>query len=217
MNRMSGLKRDLVEAAEHLSRLGYLAADSGFMSVRADQTIIYTPPRVHRARLDPRQLETVRLDGKGKREIPPGSDLWTHLVIYRERADVNGVIFAQPPTATGMGIAGEALEARVLPEIVATLGAVPLLKREGQFGEEKTEFGAVTKHLDSSQAFLLANRGAVTIGEDIWEAASRMELVEHYARVLWTARLLGRVETLTDKQVARLVEVHFEQEGGRNL
>jgi ribulose-5-phosphate 4-epimerase/fuculose-1-phosphate aldolase len=143
--------------------------------------------------------------------------VWTHLVIYRERPEIGAVIFAQPPHATGFTVAGEGLEDRVLPELVVRLGGVPLIRRESPTGKTASEFNSIVKQLDRAKAFLIAGRGVLTIGADVWEAVSGQELVEHHARVLLTARLLGKVETLPEAEVARLVETHFEQEGGRNL
>jgi len=100
---------------------------------------------------------------------------------------------------------------------VVRLGGVPLIRHESVVGQNSTEGTSVVKSLHRSRAFLIANQGVVTVGADIWEAVSHQELVEHYAQVLLTARLLGKVESLPDSQVKRLVEVHFKEEGGRNL
>jgi L-fuculose-phosphate aldolase len=51
---------------------------------------------------------------------------------------------------------------------------------------------------------LLANHGAVTLGRTLEEAWIRMETLEHSARILLGARLLGRVTELTPDVVARL-------------
>lgn len=217
MIRKSQARNDIIEAAEHLNRLGYLVADSGFISVRVENEVLFSPPGVHRSRLDPKQLGVVRLDGKGRQEIAVDSEMWTHLVIYREREDIGAVVFAQPPRATGFAVAGMGLEERILPELVLRLGGVPLVRRQNPVGQASVEATSVIKNLERSRAFLIANRGVLTVGNDVWEAVTRQELVEHYARVLLTARLLGKVESLPDEQVARLVEVHFQEEGGRNL
>src|SRR4029453_16690131 len=90
-------RKDLADVAAHLSQLGFLVAESGLLSVRAGDEIIVTPENLHRSRLEPRTLEAVRLDGKSKSDVRPSSDLWSHLVIYREREEVGSVLYAQPP------------------------------------------------------------------------------------------------------------------------
>lgn len=212
MGNTATMKRDLVEVASHLSRLGFLVADCGVLSGRVGQEIVVTPDGVHRARITERQIESVRLDGKRGREVKPSSDLWTHLVIYRERDDLGAIIFAQPPHATGFAAAGESLDEHVLPEIVLRLGHVPTIRQE--IGGSDSD--SLRPHLRDSQAFILMNRGVITTGSDPWEAAARLELVEHYARVLHLARVIGRVRGLPEAQMARLVAERFAEEGGRN-
>ncbi len=59
---------------------------------------------------------------------------------------------------------------------------------------------------------LLANHGATPTGPTVEVAYSRMESLEHSARILLAARLLGRVRTLTAEQVRDLVAA---REGAR--
>jgi L-fuculose-phosphate aldolase len=212
MRNAAQARKDLADVAAHLSQLGFLVADSGLLSARAGDEIIVTPENLHRSRLDPRLLEAVRLDGKSKSDVRPSSDLWSHLVIYRERDDVGSVLYAQPPYATGFAAAGVPLDMQVLPEVVLKLGPVPLVQQEGPQGP----MDSIRPHLGESTAFLLANRGVLTIADDPWRAAARLEMVEHFARVLFLARQLGQVKSLSDAQVARLVEARFADEGGRN-
>ena len=50
-----------------------------------------------------------------------------HLRIYRRRPDVQAVVHAHPPVATGFAVAGESLPDGVLPEIIYPVGSVPLV------------------------------------------------------------------------------------------
>ena len=53
-------------------------------------------------------------------------------------------------------------------------------------------------------AFLMANHGATTVGPSLLLAHQRMESLEHTAKILLTARLLGRVHTLGPDDVRAL-------------
>ena len=51
-----------------------------------------------------------------------------HLEVYRQRADVNAVVHAHPPLATGFAVAGVPLDRAVLAEVViCTLGSIPIV------------------------------------------------------------------------------------------
>jgi ribulose-5-phosphate 4-epimerase/fuculose-1-phosphate aldolase len=64
---------------------------------------------------------------------------------------------------------------------------------------------AVAGEAFGHDVFLLANHGATTLGPTVEVAYNRMESLEHSARILLAARLLGRVRTLTAEQVRDLV------------
>ena len=49
-----------------------------------------------------------------------------HLEVYRQRPDVNAVVHAHPPTATGFAVAGIPLDRAVLAEVLTTLGSIPI-------------------------------------------------------------------------------------------
>ena len=54
------------------------------------------------------------------------TELAMHLTIYQMRADVSAVVHAHPPVATGFAVAGRPLNLAVLPEVIVSLGCVPL-------------------------------------------------------------------------------------------
>ena len=49
-----------------------------------------------------------------------------HLEVYRQRPDVQAVVHAHPPIATGFAVAGIPLDRAVLAEVVTTLGSIPI-------------------------------------------------------------------------------------------
>ena len=129
-----------------------------------------------------------------------------HLRIYQKRRDVAAVVHAHPPTATGFAVAGEGLLAPVLPELMLLTGPVPLVP----YGQPGTD--ALADQLDpfltDHDAFLLANHGATTVGRTLEEALHRMETLEHGARILLAARVLGRVNELPSQSAAALRLLH---------
>jgi L-fuculose-phosphate aldolase len=62
----------------------------------------------------------------------------------------------------------------------------------------------VEPFVPDNEALLLANHGAITWGPDLRLAQIRMESLEHGARIMLNARLLGRTVPLTAAQLADL-------------
>lgn len=127
-----------------------------------------------------------------------------HLRIYERRPDVRAVVHAHPPTATGFAVAGESFAACVLPEVIFQVGWVPLVPYATPGTPDLAD--RFDPFLAKHDAFLMANHGATTVGPTLLVAHQRMESLEHSARILLTARMLGRVNTLSGDDVRALVE-----------
>jgi L-fuculose-phosphate aldolase len=125
-----------------------------------------------------------------------------HLEVYRQRPDVNAVVHAHPPIATGFAVAGIPLDRAVLAEVVTTLGSVPIAEYATPSTKELPE--AVRQYVKAHDGMLLANHGALTIGVDLFSAYYKMETIEHFAKISLVARLLGGERLLSRQEVDRL-------------
>jgi L-fuculose-phosphate aldolase len=125
-----------------------------------------------------------------------------HLEIYRNRPDVNAVVHAHPPLATGFAVAGIPLTRAVLAEVVTTLGSIPI----AEYGTPSTKElpDAVRKYIKAHDGLLLANHGAVTCCRSVMTAYYKMETIEHFAKISLVARMLGREHLLSRDEVSRL-------------
>jgi L-fuculose-phosphate aldolase len=200
-------KKDIIEIGRRLYQKGYVASNDGNISIRIGATeILATTTGVSKGFLGPDDIISVDMRGKkiaGRGE--PSSELKMHLLVYEKRPDVKAVVHAHPPVSTGFAVAGIPLAQCILPEVVVSLGAVPV----AAYGTPSTYevCDAIAHYVEKSEAFLLANHGVVTLGENAFQAYYRMETVEHFARILLTARLLGNVNVLSREQVEKLMEV----------
>jgi L-fuculose-phosphate aldolase len=202
--RVLDLARRMALCCRQLAARGLIAGQDGNLSVRLSPTrALVTPSGLLKALLAPGDMVEVDLSGRklrGRRN--PTTELDLHLRILRRRPDVGAVVHAHPPTATGFAVAGEGFDKFVLPEIILLFGRVPLVP----YGTPGTaELGdRVEPYIDRHDGLLLANHGAVTVGPTLDTAWIRMESLEQAARIVLTARALGRVTELTNDAAARL-------------
>ncbi|HNY90205.1 MAG TPA: class II aldolase/adducin family protein [bacterium] len=198
------LKTEIVEAGRRVWLRGYVAANDGNISARIDRkSILITPTGVSKGFLKPADLVVVDMEGRllsGRKK--PSSEVHMHLAIYRERPDVQGICHAHPPTATGFAVAGIPLDACVLPEVIITLGSIPVIPygTPGTPGIYEPLLARIREH----DAFLLANHGAVTTAGDVIGAYHKMETLEHFAHISLVARQLGRVNVLSETEAEAL-------------
>ena len=184
---------------------GYVAANDGNISVKvAENRLLITPSGVSKGRMTPEMLLVTDMDGtviEGDRH--PSSEGKMHLEVSRGRPDVNAVVHAHPPVSTAFAVCRRGLEAPYLSELVVGLGQVPCTPSFAMLSTEEVP-ESVRPYLADHNALLLANHGALAWGGDLWEAFDRLETVEHTAKIVLNAQLLGGGVPLTEEEVERL-------------
>lgn len=185
---------------------GWIAANDGNISIRVDENcILATPTGVCKGMMQTEDLVLCDLSGRkisGQGECT--SEMAMHLTIYGMRPDVSGVVHAHPPVATGFAAAGRALNQALLPEVVISLGSIPLAGYGLPGTPALTE--GMLPYIPKYNAILMANHGAVAYGDDVFQAFCRMETVEHFARIALVAELLGGPKVLPRIEVEKLFE-----------
>src|SRR5215470_14482272 len=199
------LRRDIVRFGAMLHSLGFIAATDGNLSVRLDEDrILVTPTGMSKGMMTPPDLVVVDTEGrklKGKRQVT--SEIGMHLLIYRMRPDIRGIVHAHPRTATGFAAAGMALNQPLVCEVVIGLGLIPL----APYGTPGTPELAATLEplIPQYDAILMANHGVVTYGPDLQSAYMKMETVEHFAQIALVTHVLGQQQPLAFEDLEKLV------------
>jgi len=93
----------------------------------------------------------------------------------------------------------------VLPEVVITLGEVPLAAYGTPGTPELSD--PIRKYVRDHDAFLLQNHGATTVGPDLMNAYFKMETLEHFAKIALVAHQLGGVGALSNAEVQKLMGI----------
>jgi|RhiMetdeSRZDD1v2_1073273.scaffolds.fasta_scaffold06748_10 L-fuculose-phosphate aldolase len=204
MSAESQLRADIVEVGRRMYARGYTASNDGNISIRlGSDRLLMTPKSVCKGFMTPDMMCITDLEGRklqGDRD--PSSEMLMHLEVYRQRPDVNAVVHAHPPTATGFAVAGIPLDRAVLAEVLTTLGSIPIAEYATPSTRELPE--AVRKYIKAHDGMLLANHGALTVGPDVYSAYYKMETIEHFAKISLVARLLGREHLISREEVMRL-------------
>jgi len=201
------LRADVVATARRLHQNGWVANHDGNVSVRLKgDRLLITCTAISKRDVEDASLLVVDMKGnvlEGRKK--PFSELELHLACYAARPEVNVVIHAHPPTATAFGLVGKEIGPVAMPEIVVSLGdRNPTVLRA--FPKDPEALKALSEVAAKHDAVVLAGNGALTLGDDLTQALLRMELVEHYAKILALAQSMGQVRTLEPEQVAKLLE-----------
>jgi L-fuculose-phosphate aldolase len=204
----------IVQFGRMLHENGFVAATDGNLSVRLDEErLLVTPTCISKGRMRTSDMVIVGMDGRrlaGKRRV--SSEIGMHLLIYRLRPDVRGIVHAHPPTATGFAASGYDLNRPLVCEVVVGLGSIPLARYGTPGTPELTD--ALEPLIPHHDAILMANHGVVTFGSSLESAYMKMETVEHFAKIALVAHLLGNEQPLGEKEVEKLHEVRHRYNGG---
>src|SRR4051812_7624996 len=207
MTPESALRAEMVEVGRRMYAREMTDSNAGNLSARlgADR-LLMTPKSVCKGFMTPDMMCITDLEGRklqGDRD--PSSEMLMHLEVYRQRPDVQAVVHAHPPTATGFAVAGIPLDRAVLAEVLTTLGSIPIAEYATPSTRELPD--AVRRYIMAHDGMLLANHGALTVGPDLYAAYYKMETIEHFAKISLVARQLGRENLLSRDEVNRLQDL----------
>ncbi|MBX7152259.1 class II aldolase/adducin family protein [bacterium] len=198
------IKQDILECGRRLYDKRMVAANDGNISVRlSDNEIIATPTGRSKGFMLVDELVKIDLQGRViEGSHRPSTEILMHLAIYNARPDAKAVVHAHPVYATGFATANLPLDQCVAAEIVTTLGSIPLARYGTPSTHELSD--AVVDVMKTADACLMANHGVVTCGKNIFDAYYKLERVEHYANIIFVARMLGGEKILTREDVVKL-------------
>lgn len=196
-----------------LHQRGYVAATDGNLSIRLNERhILSTPTSMCKGMLRPSDLVIVDVNGErvsGKHNV--SSEIGMHLLIYKLRPDVRGIVHAHPRTATGFAAAGMALNKPLVCEVVIGLGSIPLAKYGTPGTPELTD--ALSPLVPQYDAILMSNHGVVTYGADLHRAYMKMETVEHFAQIALITHMLGCQQPLGKAELEKLMAARAKYQG----
>ena len=201
------LKKEIVEIGRRIWTRGYVASNDGNITARLNNNaFLTTPTGVSKGFMTTGMI--IKCDKTGapvsaRKGFRPSSEIKMHLEVYKERPDVRAVVHAHPPFATSFAVAGIPLNKCVLPEAILVIGSVPIAPYGLPSTMEIPE--RIRPFLQTSDAILLANHGALTMGSSILDAYHKMETLEHTASIVWKAVQLGNVNVIPPEERDRLM------------
>lgn len=204
---------DLRLAILECGRIAYerhlMTSNDGNISARMENGhVLITPSGISKGRLNPDDLLVVDLDGNilsSRPDRKPSSETPMHLEVYRHRRDVRAVMHAHPIFATTLMVAGLEFPVDVLPEVLLTLGDVPITEYATPSSHEDAE--VIRPFIKDHNAMLLRQHGSLTYGSNLEEALIHLERIEHVSEIYWRAKMLGEVKRVPPEAQAKLIEL----------
>jgi L-ribulose-5-phosphate 4-epimerase len=207
-------RREICELHQELPRNNLVVWTSGNISGRDPDNglVVIKPSGVMYPDLTPDKMVILDLDGKVvEGTLKPSSDTATHIYIYRQRSDVNGIVHTHSPFATAFAAVGKPIPP-VLTAICDEFGGEIPLGGFAPIGDEAIGM-EIVRSIGNSPAILMQNHGVFAVGKSAKAAVKAAVMVEDVARTVFYAMQLGELIPIPDEMIARLHKRYKEQYG----
>ena len=196
----AGLRDALVDVMRRAVADGLSNGTSGNASAAlGDGRLLLTPSGIPPDELTPESMAVLGPDGAVLSDGPPPStETALHLAVHAAVAGIAAVVHTHSPFATAVACACDVLPA-VHYDIVG-LGGPLRVAPYAVFGSAELARSCATA-LDGRRAALLANHGAVAVGDSVGQAYDRAAKTEWLAALYWRTCQLGAPRLLDAAQL----------------
>lgn len=215
MKEMQEESREVVQAGKEIYERGLVAGTWGNISRRLEEDknkFAVTPSGMDYGEIEEDDIVIMNLDGEkidGTRR--PSTETPLHRHIYQARDDAKAIVHTHSTYASAVACTRIDIPPIVEDMVQIVGGTVKIADYRLPGTEELAE--AAVDALGERNAVLLANHGAVSLGEDMTEALKVAEIVEKSAKILILAETLEKPQELSEDDVEKMRKMYLEEYG----
>lgn len=202
------LKKQIIDCMKSLHSRGLMTGVGGNASARqmGEEKAWITPSGLYKPDLNPSDLIKIDLEGKViEGMFKPSIEWYFHTAIYKKRTDVNAILHTHSPFTMGLALANVKLRPITL-EAATMLADVPILPFKYPGTEELGN--QVGDAILGKRAAILQNHGVITVGFDLIEALSTVEILEEVAIMTFVASTFGAPEEIPSDQIELIKKLY---------
>jgi L-fuculose-phosphate aldolase len=211
-------KQIVCDAGKKLIVNGLVGGTWGNISCRIDQTrMAITPSGMSYETLEPDDIaivdfssDDVTWEGKHK----PSAEMKLHIAVYQDRKDIGAVIHSHSMNASTVAVARREVPP-ILDDMVQIIG--PSIRvADYALPSTKKIVKKTMKALKGRNAALMANHGAVCIGQDMEEAFTCTFVLEKTCKAFIESEFLGGAKTINKFEAHLMRQYYLRKYGKRN-
>ena len=199
------LKKELVRLLLELPKNRLICLTSGNVSIRDTRSglILIKPSGMPYDQIDASKIVVLDIDGKVvEGTCKPSSDTASHLYIYQQRNDVNGIVHTHSRYAAVFAALGINIPVVITETAEEFGGEIPcsefVLIGDSEIGKQVVKYG------ESCDAVLLKKHGVFTFADTARRAVDLAILVENSAFIAWHALQMGNPEGFSQEEIQAL-------------
>ena len=199
-------RRRVVHYGNRLIECGLTTGSGGNVSIfnREQGLVALSPSSMHYSDITPEDVVVLDLDGnvvEGARR--PSTEREMHLIVYRNRPDVNGVVHTHSIYATAVACMG--WDMAPIHYMLAMAGSVVKCSKYATYGTQELAEYAL-EALGGRGACLLGNHGLLAAAPTVDQAFSTAEHLEYVAKLTCLTKGLGQPIVLSDEQIHAVMD-----------
>jgi len=211
--RFRQIREEVLKFSQKMLRDGLVTLTSGNISARDESGYVaITPSGVPYDSMTLKDIVIVDVHGTvidGR--LKPSSEMPMHLLILRERPDVNAVVHTHSPYALSFAVVKRQIPI-VCMEGLAVRGSIPVADYAPP-GSEDHGWAALKALEAGGLGVLLQNHGVLTIGKTLAQAYAVARKVEIAAQVYYLALQIGEPLVMTEEQITAIFEKYIKGQG----
>lgn len=211
---LESLRQEVCRGNCMLPDAGLVTWTSGNVSGRDPETgyVVIKPSGVPYEEMSPSNMVVVDLEGNViEGDLKPSVDTATHLTVYRQREDVEGMVHTHSSFATAFAAVGKPIPIYLTAMADEFGGPIPVGAYAKIGGEEIGR--EILRYIGDSRAILLENHGVFTIGPSVMDAVKAAVMTEDAARTVYYALQLGQPQEIPPEEVERAHRRYMEKYG----
>ena len=196
-------RQRLIEAGKQMLEKKLTVETWGNLSLRDPDTgLVYlTPSAMAYHTIEPEDVAVVDLEGNlisGRRK--PTIEMGLHLQLYRTRPEINAVIHTHPVQSQVFAVLRRPIPP-IIDEAAQVLGGTVPVAQYALPGTKELADNVGAAMEGRVRACLMANHGAVCVGESMEQAFKVCAVLEMTAEIYQRALMLGQPHILSDDLV----------------
>ncbi|HOJ92478.1 MAG TPA: L-ribulose-5-phosphate 4-epimerase [Dictyoglomaceae bacterium] len=222
------LREEVYKMNMELPKNDLVVMTSGNVSGKDPETdyVVIKPSGIKYEELSPEKMVIVDLDGNiVEGDLKPSVDTISHLVVYKGRKDIGGIVHTHSPYATSFAILGRPIPVYLTSHADYFGEEIPIARYASPMPlddvgkallevinkEKRPEW--VKKHSPFTPVVLLKNHGVFTFGKTPTEALKYAVMVEEIAKTCHLALIKGSPEGLPSSEIKKWYERFHEVYG----
>jgi len=207
-------REQVASVMRRLYRRGLTTCSGGNVSLRCGDVVLITPSGTDKGEITAGQIGAVTISGENLApDLRLSIETEMHLEVYRNRPDVKGIVHAHPVTASAFAALDAEIDTRLTAETWHVLG-LPVRATYALMGTKELA-RIVGQAARKGNAVIMENHGVLTVGETLFRAFDRMEILEAAARMTWIAATMGCSRPLTEARIREIEEVYGVRDSKR--